>query len=197
VNVQSFELLIPSRKDPSPMDVEALRLAMPDMAAMFIERLEFRRKERMAEYVELLVKDVPMRSLDKRLAALQAKALERVYSGTEWLTAEEVGMRGGHGTSNPAAAAHRWKDNGQVFALRRASRDMYPKYAFSDDFKPLPAMKDVLREFAGSSGVRIASWFESTSSFLNGKRPRELVALNPELVIRAAKDAIHAEQEPA
>jgi hypothetical protein len=197
MHVTTLQFSIPLKVNASPRDAEAFRAAVPEIAAIFLQRHEFRQQERMSEYVDLLLKDVPMRAVDKRVADLQARALARVYQGCEWLTADEVGTLGGHGKANPAAAAHRWKDQGLVFALRRTQKDMYPRYVFSDDFKPLPAVKEILQAFGKTSATRIAAWFESTSSFLNGKRPRELIASDPARVVRAAMDAIQAEREPA
>ncbi len=193
----NFQVSIAFQANASPRDEEDFRAAVPDIAAIFFQRHEFRQQERMAEYVDLLLKDVPMRKVDKRVADLQALAMARVYQGCEWLTADEVGKLGGHGKANPAAAAHRWKEQGLVFALRRSNRDMYPRYVFSDDFKPLPVIKQVLKEFGDASAARVAAWFESRSSFLDGKRPRELLVSDPARVVLAAKDATQAEREPA
>ena len=77
-----------------------------------------------------------------------------------------------------------------MFVIRRDGRDLYPRYALSDDFKPLPVIKQVLTLLKGWDGLRVASWFESTSSFLGGKRPREVVALNAQSVIDAARDTM-------
>ena len=197
MNTTEIDLHMRIESNVSPADIEELRIAMPNIAELFIKRRNIRRQERMAEYVEFLVKDVPMRSIDKRVSDLQAKALERIYKGTEWLTAAEIGKLGDHGKANLSAAAHRWKEQGMIFALRRSNCFMYPRYEFADDYKPLPVIREILSEFDGASAVRIASWFESTSSFLNGRRPREIVASNPDLVVQAAKDAIQAELEPA
>jgi hypothetical protein len=197
MDVMNLQLSIPLAATASPRDEADFRAAVPQIAAIFFQRHAFRQQERMAEYVDLLLKDVPMRAVDKRVADLQARALARVYQGCEWLTADEVGTLGGHGKANPAAAAHRWKDQGLVFALRRSQRDMYPRYVFSDDFKPLPAVKEILQAFGNTSAARIAAWFESTSAFLDGKRPRVLIASDPARVVLAAKDAIQAEREPA
>ena len=123
----NFQVSIAFQANASPRDEEDFRAAVPDIAAIFFQRHEFRQQERMAEYVDLLLKDVPMRKVDKRVADLQALAMARVYQGCEWLTADEVGKLGGHGKANPAAAAHRWKEQGLVFALRRSNRDMYPQ----------------------------------------------------------------------
>ena len=111
-------------------------------------------------------------------------------SGTPWLTAEQIGTLGKQGTANPAAAAHRWKTNNQLFAIRRDGRDMYPRYALGDDFTPLPAVKRLLKTLADYDSLRVAAWFESTSSFLGGKRPRELLASKPERAVQAAQDAV-------
>jgi hypothetical protein len=43
---------------------------------------------------------------------------------------------------------------------------------------------------AGYQPFRIASWFESTNSMLRGKRPREVLASDPAVVVAAAKDHI-------
>lgn len=44
------------------------------------------------------------------------------------------------------------------------------------------------------SDLRKAVWFDSPSWFLNGARPRELLGMEPELVVKAAVDAIAFER---
>ena len=128
-------------------------------------------------------------STDK-LATLEAMALERVYTGTEWLSADEIGALGGHGQANPGEAAIRWKTTKELFAIRREDKDLFPRYTLSDSFTPLPAVKDVLKVLNNWDALAIAVWFESTSSFFAGKRPRELISLNGDLVVKAAQDAV-------
>ena len=186
----AFELQMPDGIDPTGSDVVEIERVMPDLVSMMLERRQALSKHQRNALVELLVGEVPMKPLDMKLAKLQARALERIYSGTPWLTAELIGTLGKHGTANPAAAAHRWKANDQLFAIRREGRDMYPRYALSDDFTPLPVIKRVLKTLVDHDPLRLAGWFESTSSFLGGKRPRELVLSKPEDVVQAAQDTM-------
>ncbi len=64
----------------------------------------------------------------------------------------------------------------------------YPRYAFELDWRPLPAMKDVISTFAATDPMRLAAWFESTSSFLGGRRPREVIAEDGSKVLEAVRD---------
>lgn len=185
----AFQLQMPDGINPVRSEIVAMERVMPDLVSMMLERRQALSKQQRDALVELLVGEVPMRPLDMKLAKLQARALERIYSGTPWLTAEQIGTLGKHGTANPAAAAHRWKANEQLFAIRREGRDMYPRYALGDAFTPLPVIKRVLKTLVGHDPLRVAGWFESTSSFLGGKRPRELIASKPERVVLAAQDA--------
>ena len=186
----AFQLDMPDGSTPVRSEIMAMERVLPDLVSMMLERRQALSKQQRDALVELLVSEVPMKPLDMKLAKLQARALERIYSGTPWLTAEQVGTLGKHGTANPAAAAHRWKANGQLFAIRRDGRDMYPRYALGDDFTPLPVVKRVLKTLADYDSLRVSGWFESTSSFLGGKRPREMLLSKPERVVQAAQDAV-------
>ena len=71
---------------------------------------------------------------------------------------------------------------------------MYPLYAFAHDFTPLPVVSGVMVILHRCSNEALASWFESTSDFLGGSRPRELVRVQPALILAAAKDTYEAEE---
>lgn len=185
-----FQLQMPKGVNIARAEIFEVERVMPDLVSMLIERGHLLSKQKRKDLVDLLLRDVPMRPLDMKLAKLQARALERIYCGTPWLTAEEIGTLGKHGTVNPAAAAHRWKSSGHLFAIRRHGMDMYPRYALGDDFTPLPAIKKVLKTLGISDPLRVAGWFESPSSFLGGRRPRELIASQPDRVIECAEDAL-------
>lgn len=186
----SFQVQLPEGIHLARSEIEEVERFVPDLVSMVLERRQALSKQQREALVELLVREVPMKPLDMKLAKLQARALERIYSGTRWLTADQIGTLGKHGTANPAAAAHRWKANDQLFAIRRDGRDMYPRYALGDDFTPLPVVKRVLKTLVNHDPLRVAGWFESTSSFLGGKRPRQLIAAQPERVVQAAQDTV-------
>lgn len=141
--------------------------------------------------VQALVDAAPIRGLDEMRARLTQRTVEAVLGGTEWFTAAEVGALADPAAANRHAYASRLIKDGRVFAIERSGVKHYPRYAFDPLGNPLPALREVLRIFTGQSAFRIASWFESTSSALGGKRPRELLEADPTAVIGAAR--AHAE----
>jgi hypothetical protein len=126
--------------------------------------------------------DQVLAAMKAKLAEAMAKAMERVFLGTDWLTAAQV------------AASYDLKDSNFLFSIRRGDQDLYPSYAFADDGTPRPAIEEILQSFEGSSAERIASWFEEKSLFLGDMRPRELIATEPERVVLAAKDVLEQEK---
>ena len=192
MNTQTFAVQVkfPVHAGISADDLAEVERVVPDLVSLVLEQRALRSAADRDSMVEFLLKDIPTKRIDLRRVAVEARALEWIYTGTEWLSAEEVGVLGKHGKANPGAAANRWKGTGHLFAIRRDGRDLYPRYALSDDFKPLPVIKQVLTLLKGWDGLRVAGWFESTSSFLGGKRPREVVAFNAQSVMDAARDAM-------
>lgn len=137
--------------------------------------------------IQALVDAAPIRGLDELRARLTQRSVEAVLGGTEWLTAAEVGALADPAAANRHAYASRLIKDGRVFAIERSGVKHYPRYAFDPLGNPLPALREVLRILAGQSPFRIASWFESASSMLGGKRPRELLEADPASVIAAAR----------
>jgi hypothetical protein len=123
-------------------------------------------------------------------AELEAKAVKAVLNGTTWLTAQRVGERQNPDATNQHAVTSRWKREGKIFSIERAGQALYPNYAFDELGNPIPEVAQILEIFSGYRPFRIASWFESTNSMLRGKRPREVLATNPQAVIDAAKDHV-------
>lgn len=154
--------------------------------------LNFASMEKPADAQQLLER-TPIRRLDLVQERLQQRMVYAVLSGTPWLSSAEVGAlgQGGVAPANPHARASRLVREGRVFAIERAGRSEFPRYAFDALGNPYPAVRDVLQVFAGWPALRVASWFESASAALDGKRPRELLELDPQAVVRAARE--HAE----
>ena len=121
---------------------------------------------------------------------LERRALDAIMSGTPWLSAAEIGRELDPKAANPHAAASRWLANRQVFAIDSRGKKMFPSYVFTDAWKPIPEVKKVLAILADYSALRLASWFESTSSALQGKRPREVMKFDAKAVVRAAQQHV-------
>lgn len=127
---------------------------------------------------------------DTQLARLQKRALDSIHAGTQWLTAQQLDeLRTGLDAPG-AGLASQWQAGGKLFSIQIDGREVFPRYALGDDLEPLPAIQDVLKVFEGWSARATAGWFESRSSFLAGRRPRELIAADAARVLSAAQDLV-------
>lgn len=132
--------------------------------------------------VEFFLQGATLTPLDVRKARMAAKAMQDIFSGIEWLTAEQVGAKGvtdgctDSGLKAGANRVNRWKAEGKIFAIQRSGKDWYPRYQFNDDYTPIPAMRDVVARFGNDHPIEIAAWMESPNNYLGGKRPREVVS---------------------
>lgn len=179
-------LKVPAGEVPAGVRSEVERV-LTQLAPVVAARVQDKRRENMKVLVDALLNGVEMRGLDVRRAQMQAKALKSVLEGTEWLTAEQIGERGGFSVSNLAAPANRWKQEGKIFAVNHEGQDRFPRYALDESFRPLPVIADIMALLGAISGWRMAIWFESTNAWLDAARPRERVAIKPASVVEAAK----------
>ena len=85
-----------------------------------------------------------------------------------------------------------WQRDGEIFAIEDGGEIYWPVYAFAHgQTHPSSAMAMVLKVFGNKkSGWSLALWFVGLNSFLNDKRPQDVLATNPRRVIDAAKDHI-------
>ena len=132
----------------------------------------------------------PLRPVDMKRTALMQRGVEALFSGSEWLTADQIGRLRDAAARNPHAAANRWRADGRIFAITKGGVLYYPRYALDEAFEPLPVVAQVLRVLSSFSPYRLAGWFESTNSVLGGRRPREILATQPAAVMGAASDQV-------
>jgi predicted phosphodiesterase len=105
------------------------------------------------------------------------KARSRILSSQAWITADRL--------DGSLLAA--WKNEGRIFAINNDGVDLYPNYGLeANPARPLPAMKQVLESFSLRDPWEIAFWFDSASSYLDGRRPQDLIATEPDKVVAAA-----------
>lgn len=149
------------------------------------------------QLVDLMLGDYSPTPIDITKARMKAGALRAVFTGTEWLTAAQIAELAGLGQANRSGAANRWKQLRKVFTLQHDGQDHYPRYLLDDEFRPLAAAEQVLEALVGFSANRLASWFEGRNGLLDGKRPREVLASDPERVVEAARRTLDAELNAA
>lgn len=187
------DLVISVAEELGADDLEQVRATLCNLTPVLVDRLKAHKAEQLQKLVRLLVGAAAPKAMDLRLARMNVEAIKAIYRGTDWLTATEVGISLGQFSGstpvNPAATANRWRRKGEVFAIRYEGKNRYPRYAFGADLRPVPAIRIVLKLFPRIDPWRLAAWFESASSYLGGKKPREMLQQGRDQeVIAAAQD---------
>lgn len=124
------------------------------------------------------------------LREMQARATQRVLQGNRWLTAEEVAELGHRRHSNAKHLVARWRRDLRIFSISLEGGACYPDYGLDPDsgFRPRPELRPLLEMFGEvSEGWRLAFWFDSPNSYLDGCRPRECYWLQPAQTLMAAQ----------
>jgi hypothetical protein len=183
-----------------PEELARLRSQLPALEATVAAAAELAASETLRNYqeeknraVEYFLQGAVLQPLDLRKARMAAQAMRDIFAGTEWLTADQVGTNATFGTvpgsNDPrkagATKANRWKNEGKIFAIQRDGKDWYPRYQFDVSMMPIPLMKTIIQEFGDVPRIEIAAWMESPNIYLNGKRPREVVATDSRAILAA------------
>lgn len=131
---------------------------------------------------------------DERLLELRRTLTQRtvdsVLQGTRWLSPSELNEVRHAKTTNPSHTVKRWIDSQRIFALERGGARLIPAYALDELGEPVPILQEVLKLMAGRSPFRIAAWFESPTGYLEGQRPRDLLATDGLAVVKAAEQSL-------
>lgn len=123
---------------------------------------------------------------------MQTDTKARILASGDYVRAADIVKMAGCSKSNPNAQPSKWKREGLIFTIEHNGVDYFPIFGLDPEksYKPYMALAAVLEVFAGArSGWSLAYWFAGLNSFLDDKRPQDLLARQPEQVIAAAKDA--------
>jgi hypothetical protein len=180
----SIELPVPAGHEDA---AEPARQTLQALAPFVVERTIAQQGEVLRSVLDRIIEATPLRTLDAERTALEQRAIAAVFSGAEWLSAEQIGRLRDPQTKNPHGAVSRWRSEGRLFALPKGGMLYYPRYGFDEVLEPRPALARVIALLHGYSAFRLASWFESNNGYLGGRRPREVLAPDPDAVIAAAK----------
>ena len=88
----------------------------------------------------------------------------------------------------------KWKDDGAIFSIEDQGIERFPIYALDPGNSNglNKALLKVLNIFGQSlSDWGIASWFAGLNSYLDDQYPKDLLALDPDWVVKAAHDAVN------
>lgn len=191
------ELVIPVAEELSAGDLEQVRATLSNLAPVLVDRLKTHKAEQVQNLVRIFVGAAVPKAMDLRRARMNVEAIKAIYRGTDWLTAAEIGVSLGQFTGstsvNQAATVKRWMRRGEIFAIRYEGKNRYPRYAFGADWRPVPAIRMILQLFPRIDPWRLAAWFESSSSYLGGKRPREIIQKGGDQEVIAAAQDYHVQ----
>jgi hypothetical protein len=150
-----------------------------------------RQKERLERIVGDLLPEIAMPDAALAQARMLLDARSKVLQSGDFLPAGEIARLAGYSEKNPSAQPNKWKKDGAIFAIQHKGVDYFPLYALDPDenLRPHKAVSEILRVFGETkTGWGIAFWFAGLNSFLDDRRPQDLLASDPKLVIAAAKD---------
>jgi hypothetical protein len=82
-----------------------------------------------------------------------------------------------------------YRDRAQLFAIRDAGEDQYPRFQFDTEGLPLPAMAMILNRVPEPArGWPVLSWFATSNARLAGRKPHEVLREDSLAVRDAARD---------
>lgn len=128
-------------------------------------------------------------------AAMLAQARKAVLDSADWLSSAQLAQLAGFNARNTSAQPNRWKREGRLFAIQLAGVDYFPGYGLDaqQSFRPLRRLAEVIAVLsARKDGWGMAYWFASVNGFLDGQRPQDVLAHDPDRVLAAAKDEVEA-----
>lgn len=174
-------------------EVSALEEVYRRIGEFLPQLIREHRQERLAKMVEALLPDVPPSGPALAQAKMMVAAKRNILDGGDYISASEIAKLAGYSDVNPSAQPNKWKRDRAIFAVQHNGIDYFPLYALDSDanYKPYPVLKEVLNVFQGSkSGWSLAFWFAGLNSFLDDRRPQDLLEIEPERVVAAARDEV-------
>lgn len=189
--LSSGDVIVWALKNRDYKDLDAIESLIRQLWVLVRERLDDLNETRLKTIIDALTPNIPLADDLLEEASRIAQLRTRVIESTKWLTAAQVSQMAGYSSSNPSTQPNKWKKGKQIFAVFHNGIDYFPGYTLDEKrgYKPITELKEILlilEDTKDSWGI--AYWFASANSFLNGKKPQELLASHPLLVIKAAKE---------
>jgi hypothetical protein len=134
------------------------------------------------------------------LVAMQEE-MRRVVLG-EMRPADQLAALVGRGTDEIRQDLDQQAADGRIFSVRHEGVDYFALFALNpaEGYRPYPAVGDAIRilsrVFTRENSWGLASWFLGLNSFLDDQRPADLLASDPEWVIKAAQDEVNESTYP-
>jgi hypothetical protein len=128
--------------------------------------------------------------------ARAVQAEQNLYARIEaefgMLSSTEAGKRMGSRSSAPRNLATTARRNGALIAVRQGNYLSYPGFQFGPDGKPLAVIGRLLEvaDENGWSEAGLVQWLCSPTTYLDGDRPVDRLATDPDRVVAVAAEAL-------
>jgi hypothetical protein len=170
--------------------VAAAESVFQRVAEFLPQLIEQRQADTLKKFVSIFLTDVAPSKAAREQARMLIDAKTAILNSGDFLPASEVAKIAGFSASNPSVQPNKWKRNREIYAIQQGRDDYFPLYALNpDDHRPRKQMAEILRIFGDAKdGWGLAFWFAALNSFLDDERPQDVLAIDPDRVIAAAKD---------
>lgn len=156
-----------------------------------------RQQESLEKLVGALLPEIVISDAALIQARMLIEAKSHVLASGDFLPAGKIAELAGYSDKNPSAQPNRWKKEGAIFAIQHKGADYFPVYALNpnQNYRPYKTVAEILRVFGETkTGWGLAFWFAGLNSFLDDRRPQDLLASQRDLVIAAARDELEGVQ---
>ncbi len=172
--------------------VAAAESVFQRVAEFLPQLIEQRQTDTLKKFVSIFLTDVAPSKAAREQARMLIDAKTDILNSGDFLPAAEVAKLAGFSAINPSVQPNKWKRSRDIFAIQHGRDDYFPLYALNpDDYRPRKQMAEILRIFGkAKDGWGLAFWFAALNSFLDDERPRDVLAVDPDRVIAAAKDEV-------
>lgn len=134
------------------------------------------------------------------LAAMEDE-IRRVVLG-EMRPAGQLATLAGRATNEIQSDLDLWVADGRILSVRHEDVDYFALFALNpaEGYRPYPAVAEAIGILSHvlnrENPWGLASWFVGLNSFLDGQRPADLLASDPQWVIEAAQDEMNEMKHP-
>ncbi len=128
-----------------------------------------------------------------RIAMLVEEGKQRIISSGDWLTVPELSELTYQTADELRAEVNSLMSEGRIFAINYEGVDYLPIYAFdaNEGYQSVPVLKGVIEILSTRKDAwGMAFWFGSSNSYLGGGLPKEVIRIDPSIVLDAASDEV-------
>ncbi len=120
---------------------------------------------------------------------MRSRAMQRITSSQDWITAKQIAKLDSLDEKAVGEQLAAWQHASLIFAIDIGGTAHFPLYGLAKDpLRPNPALKHVLDTLAFNDPWQTAFWFHSANSYLDGRQPQEVLAIEPNKVVAAARE---------